>query len=299
MPSIPIGEASAIATVAIPDYLLEQRLHRTTYGDVAISVMHGRNEHNGREVAVKLMVGARPGSQPLQVFQRMAAIWGAIRHARVVQVIEDRSSYRTPFIVMEYFRRGSLESVLRALRGRLLVPDESIRIVHHIAQALEELGRRRLLHRAIQPSNILCADDGSYKLSDFFLVKELQQVDPEAQMTGAGRVKGASPYYMAPEQFLGMPDIDERVDLYQLGCVLFQLLSGQPPHVDIVNQYDGKYGYIGQVLMQTPPPPFPGDPNAILPGIDHIVGKLLQPLPQGRYQSASELLQDLAACGIY
>lgn len=270
-------------------------MHRADFGQVQVTIWHALREATGREVALKVIEGLAPDSMQTAVFARCARLWGRVRHPFVIALEEDGTSRQPPYIAMEYAQRGGLEQALRSLRpGHLLVPDEGLRLFVQLAHALGELDRQGIVHRAVQPSNILVAADGSYKLSDFFLAKE---IDPsEVQLTRTGRAKGGSPFFMSPEQLRG-GYVDGRTDIYALACVFYLLLVGHPPHVQLIEAHLDQLAALALAIFNSPPPPLP-DMSALPRGLDRVLERALQPNPEWRYRSAAELLNDLASLGL-
>jgi serine/threonine protein kinase len=278
----------------IPGYTLDRLIDRKDYGPVQLSIYLAYHEASGSEVALKVLLGAEPRSGQTAVFERGARLWARLRHPRIVGLREDGSERDPPFIAMDYMGRGSLEQLLGGLQGQLLLPDESLRVFVQVAQALGELERQSIVHRAVQPSNILVAEDGGYRLSDLFLAKEIGP--REEGLTRVGRVKGGSPFYMAPEQLRGS-HVDARADVYGLGAVFYQLLTGRPPHSDLVEANAERLGYLGQMLSSAPLPPVP-DLSALPPGLDRVIARAIDVDPSRRYSGGNELVHDLSMIGI-
>ena len=190
------------------------------------------------------------------------------------------------FIVMEYVDGELLSS--RVLKGPLPVR-EVVEIGLQVADALDEAHARGIVHRDIKSANLMRTERGLVKVLDFGLAKFLS-VTPateitRAQMTMAGMVVGTVSY-MAPEQALGKP-IDHRADLFSLGIVLFELVTGRMPF-----EGTSPTEIIDHILHETPPPPS-RYVSAVPPAFDAAVARALEKDPAFRYQSARALYQDL------
>jgi serine/threonine-protein kinase PpkA len=172
---------------------------------------------------------------------------------------------------MEYCGGGSLKR--RIATG--LAPDEAFRLMRDMAGALGALHDAGILHRDLKPTNVLFRDDGSLALIDFGLAK---QAALRAEFTGAGTIFG-TPYYVSPEQGHG-ETVDERGDLYSLGVVFYEMLTGQKP-------YTGETALAVIIAhRQAPVPRLP----AALAGWQPLVDRLLAKAPADRFQSVPELL---------
>ena len=182
-----------------------------------------------REVALKILHRDMAEDDVyLQRFFREAKAAAIFAHPNVVAVHDagDDKATGDYYIAFEYIDGGSLEDLLQD--GKL---DEgrALEITKMIAQALFFAESKSLIHRDVKPANILIAKDGTAKLADLGLAKK---TDPEApKVTVEGLIVG-TPYYMAPEQALGRVDIDNRVDIYALGLVLYCMLTGRTPYLE-------------------------------------------------------------------
>jgi predicted Ser/Thr protein kinase len=176
-----------------------------------------------RPVAVKVLsAGAADRPDQLARFQREARSSARLNHPNVVRVYDVGSEAGCPFLVMEYVDGRSLEELLSA--GPLPL-DTSLRLTCQVAQALQAAHEEGIIHRDVKPSNILIDSAGRPRLADFGLAKCL--ADGEG-LSSTGAIIG-TPRYLSPEQALAAPDdIDHRTDIYSLGSVLYEMLTGQP-----------------------------------------------------------------------
>jgi DNA-binding response OmpR family regulator len=212
---------------------------------------------------------------PLQRFLREYEVVSDIRHANVVQILDLGIADDMAFIVMEYFAGGHLGE--RLIRG--MPPQQALEYLVQIARALEAIHGVGILHRDLKPANIMLRDDGSLALIDFGVAKLR---DAAAELTGLGEVFG-TPYYMSPEQGEGAP-VDERADLYSLGVVFHEMLTGQKPYVA------GSPMAIIWKHRHAPLPELPAPLQAYQP----LLEKLMAKDPGRRFVSAGAVLDALA-----
>lgn len=203
---------------AIPGY---QLLHLLGKGGMA-EVYLAHQDSVDREVALKLM-SRHLLTDPrfAERFLREARIAARLQHRHVVSIFDVGVSDEQPYIAMEYLTGGQV-------MPRDDVPiseDQALRCVYEIALALDYAHSKGYIHRDVKPDNILLRDDGSCVLSDFGIART---VDSATMMTKTGSVVG-TPFYMSPEQLRGR-EVDGRADLYSLGVVFYQLLTGKVPY---------------------------------------------------------------------
>ncbi len=190
-------------------------------------VYRARHAETGVEGAVKVLLPeALEDAEYVLRFRREAEVARRIVHPNVVAVLDAGRDPATgrEYIAYELVPGGSLQRVL-ARRGALPEP-EALRLARDIAVALGIADAHRLVHRDVKPENILLAADGSAKLADLGLIRPLR--DDATRLTEVGVVVG-TPCYMAPEQALGDESLDVRADIYALGLVVWQLLTGKVP----------------------------------------------------------------------
>jgi serine/threonine protein kinase len=176
-------------------------------------------QHN---VAVKVVRTnkANDGSGEVARFEKERESLMRIRHPGIVDIYDWGTGTDFNYIVTEYFPAGSLELRMR----NLLTTKDGVDIFMQIAAALRVVHAAGLAHRDLKPANVMLRADGTVVLIDFGLVKT---VDDSMPLTTAGEIRG-SPYYVSPEQALGQP-VDQRSDLYSLGVILYEMLTGDRP----------------------------------------------------------------------
>lgn len=188
------------------------------------SVYKARHRDTGAVVAVKI-VPPNLAKNPtlLKRFEKEWRAAHALDHPNIVRALEFGYEGSTPYLVMEYVDGESLGKRLDRV-GRLPEAD-AIRIIAQVAQGLHKAHKAKLVHRDVKPDNILLTADGTAKLADLGLVREL---DSDVNLTRTGRGLG-TPYFMAPEQFCDAKSADARCDIYSLGATLYMAVTGELP----------------------------------------------------------------------
>jgi len=266
------GFSDAVALGGSMRYRLERALHET---DVA-AVYLAEPESGGKQVAFKVIryVPDSGGERLFDRFLQEFEVIAALEHPNVVQIYDLGIADDHAYIAMEYLSAGSLAE---RLNGRL-DPATALDYTRQIAGALEAVHAAGILHRDLKPANIMFREDGSLALIDFGLAKHMKL---EAALTGAGQIFG-TPYYMSPEQGHA-EQTDQRSDLYSLGCLLYEMLTGQRPFVAATAM-----GVIYK-HAKAERPVLPAELAAFRPALD----RLLAARSAERFGSASELLAAL------
>src|SRR6186713_2347507 len=239
-----------------------------------------------RDVAVKVLRAdlARDPSFYLR-FRREAQNAASLNHPAIVAVYdtgEERGSSgeTLPYIVMEFVNGRTLKEVL-AHEGRLQ-PRRALEITSEICAALEFSHRHGIIHRDIKPGNVMLTQTGQVKVMDFGIARAL--ASGASTMTQTSAVIGTA-QYLSPEQARG-ESVDARSDVYATGCVLYELLAGQPPFIG-----DSPVSVAYQHVREDARPP--SDINReVPPEVDAIVLKALAKNPLNRYQSSQEMRAD-------
>ena len=239
-----------------------------------------------RYVAVKIMHNFLADQADfLERFQREARSVARLRHPNIVQMHDFDAEDNITYMVMEYLQGPSLKEHLAELQaqGKWLSLQESVRIVRDVGEALDYAHRRDMFHRDVKPANVMLTQDGGAILTDFGIVKMLSS--DATQITATGAMVG-TPAYMAPEQSMEGAD-DARVDVYSLGIVLYQLVTGRLP-------YEAETPMAVVFKHVNAPLPMPSVLNPGLPeGIERVILKALAKKPDDRYQSVREMLAHL------
>jgi serine/threonine protein kinase len=218
-----IGELPRVPRVAFPTirgYRFIQGIAVSPHAEVHLAY----SEELGHNVAVKLVRSNRSaseGASEIERFDRERELLTRIRHRGVIDIYDWGSTNDFRYIATEYFPAGSLELRMR----NLLTIRDSVDIFVQIAGTLRAVHAAGLCHRDLKPANVMLRADGSIVLIDFGLAKP---VEDSGQLTTAGEIRG-SPYYVSPEQASGNP-VDQRSDLYSLGVILYEMLTGERPY---------------------------------------------------------------------
>ncbi|MEX0717794.1 MAG: serine/threonine-protein kinase [Planctomycetaceae bacterium] len=241
----------------------------------------------GRPMAIKLLPAARScdGGFAARFRREMRAI-GGLQHANIVLAHDAGEIEGTLYLAMELVEGSDLEAIVRG-RGRLAVHD-ACDAVRQAAAGIAHAHANGVIHRDVKPSNLLVASDGTVKVGDLGLAR---LAGPEADaLSGASGVIGTLDY-LAPEQIESPESVDDRCDLYGLGCVLFRLLAGRPPFR--VSRDEPAYASLMRRVLESPPPveQFRSD---VPDDLARLVAKLLARDPRDRPQSALEVSQALA-----
>ncbi len=277
VPDVVPGEASGrLGHVA--GYKILRVLGRGAMG----VVYKARQRGLSRIVALK-MIATEGHHNPsdLARFRREAMAVAELQHPNIVQIYEVGEDNGRPFFSLEYVAG---ESLARKIAGTPRPPAESARLVRSLADAMEYAHGRGIIHRDLKPANIMLTPGGEPKVSDFGLAKRLQE---DAGQTQTGSILG-TPSYMAPEQAAGKTkEIGPCSDIYALGGILYELLTGRPPF-----RAATLLDTLQQVREQEPIPPSQFQPN-VPRELETICLKCLQKDPVRRYATAAALGEDL------
>jgi len=252
-------------------------------GGMAV-VYRARDPHTQADMAIKLMAGDLAQDPYFRKrFQREADVLSRLRHPGIVGVVDFGEHDSRPYLVMPYVGGGTLAA--RLDRGPMS-PAEIAATLPPLADALDYAHVRELVHRDIKPSNILFDDAGRPRLTDFGIVKVLG--DTHTSVTRTGTWLG-TPDYMSPEQVHGIETLDGRSDIYALGVVLFEMLTGRLPFEN-TNPI-----VIAVKHLNEPPPRLRDVAPALAAGWQPILDRALAKSPEDRYPSASAMAADVLA----
>lgn len=203
-------------------------------------------------------------------FTREARTLARLNHPNIVALFEFGKVRDTYYFLMEYVEGPTLRQIVSSQQLR---PEQALAIVPHLCDALQFAHDKGVIHRDIKPENILVTGDGSVKIADFGLSRLLGHDSQSTVLTGTHQVMG-TPRYMAPEQFEGARSVDHRADIYSLGVVIYEMLTGELP--------------IGRFAV-------PSQKVSIDVRLDEVVLRTLEKEPQRRYQHASQVKSDVQA----
>ena len=274
-----------IAGTSLGRYEIQSPLGAGGMGEVYLA----RDPLLGRTVAIKLLPTAFAGDPDrLRRFQQEAQTSAALNHPRIMAIHDVGQAGDQPFIVMEYVRGETLAAYLRHGRASLA---RALEIGIEIADALAAAHSARIVHRDLKPANIMVTGDGHIKVLDFGLAKFLWTDTSAPTLAGnaradtsVGHVLG-TPGYMSPEQLFG-DRVDERTDIYTLGVILFELVTGQRPYRDIFDLLRG----------DDPTKPIRTAhevDETIAPEISVTIARAMARKPEDRFQTAGELEAEL------
>jgi eukaryotic-like serine/threonine-protein kinase len=258
--------------IRVPGYTIVKEISTSNFSSVFLA----RSERLRRNVVLKVMnLGTSPRElDDAERFQREYEIISSIAHRAIAEIYDFGTLPEYKYLAIEYIPCGDLRDRLR----NPLSIDESLYYLRSIAEALRVIHVFGILHRDLKPANVMLREDNSPVLIDFGLARRSLE---DAGTTGAGQVLG-SPYYISPEQSQGQR-VDARTDLYSLGVMFYEMLTGQRP-------YNGRTAMA--IMAQ-----HAGSPVPILPSNvalqQALLDRLMAKRPEERYASADELLADL------
>jgi eukaryotic-like serine/threonine-protein kinase len=213
-------------------------------------------------------------------FRREAQAAANLSHPNIVPVFDWGEDGGTYFIVMEFIDGRALSSILRTAGP--MHPDRAAEIGADVAIALAYAHRHGVIHRDVKPGNVLITEDGIVKVTDFGIARA---INTEESLTQTGAVMGTATYF-SPEQAEGM-GVDARSDIYSLGVVLFEMVTGRPPFMG-----DTPVAVASKHVRENPPAPRDINPS-VPPDLEAIILKCLAKSPEYRYATGDDLRVDL------
>jgi eukaryotic-like serine/threonine-protein kinase len=267
----PLPRSGSALRDLIPGYRI-----RETIGESENAVVYlAASLHVARNVALKVSKRVAGGTNELQLLAREHAALNAIRHPAIVEIYDYGARAGHEYLAMEYFAHGDLRARLHC--G--LDEEDTLRYVHDIAAALRVVHEAGILHRDLKPPNVMLRENDAVVLIDFGLARQMDGL----RSTRTGVLRG-SPYYMSPEQALG-EELDVRSDLYSLGVIYYELLTGNRP-------YAGQS--VIEVLQQHVNAPLPALPDR-LAHHEPLLSRMLAKAREQRCSDATEVMRAIAA----
>jgi len=235
---------------------------------------------HGREVAIKLLQPELAAVIGPARFLREIEIAARLQHPHILPVYDSGEVSGLLYYVMPYVAGESVQQ--RISRGGALPVEDAVQIAREVASALDYAHRQGIVHRDIKPANILLSQ-GHAQVADFGIARALSASGSPA-LTQAGMAIG-TPAYMSPEQALGQQDVDARSDVYALGCVLFEMLTGRAPYAGTTPQ-----SIVAQSIS-APVPQLQGDTR----GFQALIDRAMAKEPGARFHTAGEMEAALRA----
>ncbi len=262
-------------------YKIISKIGSGGFGDVYL----GEHTALRRKVAIKILHGTYSAQQDLvKRFQREARSAASLSHPNIIDIYDVGEGEGLYYFVMKYIEGETLAQ--RMQRGTQITPAESVHLVRQLADALSYAHENDVVHRDIKPANVMLDAFNRALLMDFGVAR----VQFEGNLTRTGTILG-TPHYLPPEQPLGKP-VDGRSDIYSLGIMFYEMLSGRLPFQD-----DNSISLIFKHINEIPPPI-----KSLVPDLNDdlvkLVHKMMEKLPENRFQHAGEIsdaLQGLAA----
>ncbi len=252
-------------------------------GQGGMGVVYKARQRGLKRIVALKMISAvgRHAPEDLARFRSEAMAVADLQHPSIVQIYEVGEDNGHPYFSLEYIAGGSLA---KKISGTPCPPGDAAQLVKALAGAMEYAHERGIVHRDLKPANVLLTESGGPKVTDFGLVKRLED---DAGQTQSGSILG-TPSYMAPEQAEGrIKDIGPCTDLYALGGILYEMMTGRPPF-----RAASVLDTLQQVRTQEPIPPSQFQPK-IPRDLETICLKCLQKDPAKRYASSAALGEDL------
>ncbi len=260
-------------------------LREIGHGGMAVVFLADDARH-GRQVAVKVVRPDVLSALGPERFEREIAFAARLSHPHILPLFDSGLADGLVFFVMPFVDGESLAE--RLARERPLPLEDAVKIARDVAAALAYAHAQGVIHRDIKPENILL-EGGEARVADFGVARAMAGVSAEV-ITTSGLVVG-TPSYMSPEQATGERNLDARSDLYALGCVLYEMLTGEPPFSGVTAQ-----AVMARQAFDTPTPVSVLRPGVPAP-LGELVHRMLRKLPADRPSSASEVVRALEGSG--
>jgi serine/threonine-protein kinase len=275
-PAAPTAKTQVASGRILDRYSRASELGRGAMG----VVQRAWDENLERDVAIKVMADdLQKNPEAMRLFQQEAKALAQLNHTNIVGVYDQVTRDNTTYMIMEFVDGTTLEAMLDQLPDGATLPlPRVIEIVDQVCAGLAYAHARRVIHRDVKPANVFIARDGTVKLGDFGLARVTRELTIHRT-----EIRG-TPLYMAPEQITGA-DLDHRVDLYAVGCTMFELATGRPPFVD---------GDILYHQLHTPAPRARAIHGDVSEELDEIIANLLAKSANDRPASAGDVRVALA-----
>ena len=279
-PLQPGGQPAEQPGERIGRYRLVSEIGRGAMGIVYL----GQDEGLGRGVAIKTILASMDAEEQagyLARFRQEAKALGGLNHPNIITVYEFGDEGGVAYLAMEYLEGRELRDMIAKKQLDLVT---AVEIAAQVAEGLAFAHSRGIVHRDVKPGNVMVLQGNRVKIMDFGIAR----VRKSDVKTHTGLLLG-SPKYMAPEQVMGRP-VDSRSDIFSLGVVLYEMLSGSPPF------NAEEIPAIMYHVCNTKPPPPSATNLGVTRALDLIVARAMEKEPEARYQDAAAMAVDLRAC---
>jgi serine/threonine-protein kinase len=263
------------------------RIERELGSGGMATVYLAQDVRHNRKVALKVLRPELAAILGGERFLKEIQLTANLQHPHILALHDSGEADGIVYYVMPFVEGESLRDKLN--REKQLSVDEAVRITREVASALDYAHRHGVIHRDVKPENILL-HDGSALVADFGIAFAASRSDGSTRMTETGMSLG-TPFYMAPEQAMGEREITPRADVYALGCVLYEMLAGEPPFTGPTAQ-----AIIARVMTETPRS-LTLQRHTIPPHVEAAARMALEKLPADRFTSASQFADALTHPG--
>jgi serine/threonine-protein kinase len=247
------------------------------------TVYSARDLRHDRVVAVKVLRPDLAASMGASRFLQEIRVGARLTHPNIVSLYDSGESEGVLYYVMPYLQGETLREVIQ--RERQLALGQSLEVVRRVAAGLDHAHRQGVVHRDIKPENVMI-HDGEPMILDFGIALALSQAGAD-RLTAPGRSLG-TPAYMSPEQITGDREVDARTDVYALGCLVYEMLAGDPP-------FTGNNIQSLMARILTDSPSRLGALRGVPAHVDAAVHRALSKVPADRFGSAGEFARALMA----
>jgi serine/threonine-protein kinase len=276
-----MGETRSHLTTALADrYRLERELGAGGMANVYLAF----DLRHDRKVAIKVVKPELAAVIGAERFLREIKTIATLQHPHILGLIDSGEVNGTAYYVMPFVEGESLRD--RLTREKQLPINDAIRVATEVASALDYAHRHGVIHRDIKPENIML-HDGSALVADFGIALAISSAGASSRMTETGMSLG-TPHYMSPEQAMGEREITARSDIYALGCVLYEMLTAEPPFEGATAQ-----AIVTRVLTESPRSLRP-QRKSVPAHVEAAVLTALEKLPADRFESAKAFAEALA-----